>query len=206
MLAAGCAAALVSLFPPRAQAQAQGDSGWRDATQVTAVSSAVVSLLMPRIFYSNPEATVGWKARWHVSVLAPVMTQTTLAFVNEQFLKEAFKDPVPGCGNGCSTFGLFSTESYLASATTGQGVAVFLADTIQNSGGRFHMGSFAGHVLLPLTLTAITAGGRIAGDLESPEQVLASVGLGLALGFGVGAIYGFALEPKCGYSGNLICW
>ena len=48
--------------------------GWNRATNIMALSAVGLQLLMPRIFYSDPEVTVGWKARWHVSVLAPTMT------------------------------------------------------------------------------------------------------------------------------------
>lgn len=159
---------------------------------------------MPRVFYSSPEATVGWKARWHLSALAPTMTHAALGFLNEAALKEAFADPKPCVG--CGGFGLFSTESYVASASLGQGVAVFLVDTLQYSGGKFHFGGFAGHVLVPLVLTGITAGGRIAANEESAEQVLGSLGTGLLSGAVLGLVYSFSQEPECGYTGNLICW
>ena len=55
------------------------DQGWGTATAVTVGAAGAVQLLMPRIFYSDPESTVGWKARWHVSQLAPVMTLTVLS-------------------------------------------------------------------------------------------------------------------------------
>ena len=61
------------------------------------VASAGTQLLMPRVFYSDPEVTVGWKARWHVSVLAPVMTLTALAVLNEHALKDSFEGFRPGC-------------------------------------------------------------------------------------------------------------
>ena len=34
-----------------------------------ALSSTGLVMIMPRVFYSDPEVTAGWKARWHVSVL-----------------------------------------------------------------------------------------------------------------------------------------
>jgi hypothetical protein len=57
-----------------------------------------------------------------------------------------------------------------------------------------------------LSLTAITMAGRLAGNLESPEQVLASAGLGLLTGFALGSLTATLSDPSCGYSGNLICW
>jgi hypothetical protein len=186
------------------------DQGWADASSATAVAAGVSALLMPRVFYSSPEATVGWKARWHVSALAPVMTHATLALFNEVTLKPAFADPQPGCDGvgtaGCTGYGLFSTQTYAATAALGHGVSVFLFDTIKYSGGRFHGGALVGHVILPLALTGITVGGRLAGNMESAEQVLATAGVGLVLGFAMGTLYELMQAPNCGYTGDLICW
>src|SRR5690606_26268172 len=104
-------ACFLAVTPASAQERNETWGGVTTATSLTALGTAV---LMPRIFYASPEATVGWKARWHVSVLAPMMTHTTLALVNEVALKEAFKEPRPGCdatGAGiadCETYALFS--------------------------------------------------------------------------------------------------
>lgn len=204
---------LVSTFllaaSPEARAQTR-DQGWADASTATAVAAGASALLMPRIFYSSPEATVGWKGRWHASVLAPVMTHATLALFNEVTLKSAFADPQPGCMGigtaGCTGYGLFSTQSYAAAAALGHGVSVFVFDTIKYSGGRFHGGALVGHIVLPLALTGITVAGRLAGNMESAEQVLASAGLGLALGFATGMMYSTMQAPNCGYTGSLICW
>src|SRR5690349_12277894 len=71
------------------------DSTWGDVTTVTAISALSLEVLMPRVFYSDPEATVGWKARWHVSALAPVMTLVGVTTLNEFALKDAFKGHRP---------------------------------------------------------------------------------------------------------------
>ncbi len=71
--------------------------GWKDATNILTISAVGVQLLMPRVFYSDPEVTVGWKARWHLSVLAPTMTLVTIGLLNEQFLKDEFEGFRPGC-------------------------------------------------------------------------------------------------------------
>jgi len=194
------AVVLLTLSPSRAQTR---DAGWDDASTGTAIAAVATSVLMPRVFYSNPEATVGWKARWHVSALAPAMSSVSLAFLNESVLKPAFADPSPCAGCG---FGLFSTQAYVASAALGQGVGVFLLDTFKYSGGNFHFGGFAGQVLVPLALTGVTAGGRVASNEESGVQVLGSVGVGVASGLVFGLIYGALQAPNCGYSGDLICW
>lgn len=207
----GFVLATVLSFSGLSHAQDRNET-WGGVTTATAVASVATSVLMPRVFYSSPEATVGWRARWHVSVLAPTMTQFAFAMLNELALKEAFKEPRPGCdetGPGlenCETFALFSTQSYIAGGTLGQGVATFLMDTIKYSGGKFSFGGFAGHVLTPLVLTGVTVGGRAAGNFETFGQSIASAGVGLGTGLIVGLIYGAMQEPECGYSGNLICW
>lgn len=193
--------AAVLFVSPRAEAQSR-DEGWDTATTVTSIAAGVGALVMPRVFYSSPEATMGWRARWHVSVLAPVMTDLSLTLLNEAVLKEAFADPGP-TGDA---FGLFSTQTMGSTQALGQGLTVFLIDTFKYNDGRFHFGSFAGHVLFPLTMTGITAAGRAAGDLESGPQILGSLGVGLATGVVFGLMYGFMQEPECGYTGSLICW
>src|SRR5580658_3504 len=107
------------------------DKTWETVTGITMVAGASTELLMPRIFYSDPEVTVGWKARFHVSVLAPVMTLTALTALNEFALKDAFKDPRPGCDSTnlglshCDSYGMMSTHSFAAGAALGHGMAVF---------------------------------------------------------------------------------
>lgn len=201
---------LLGLSPDAHAQSTTRDQGWADASTATAVAAGVSALLMPRVFYSSPEATVGWKARWHVSALAPVMTHASLALFNEVTLKSALGDPQPGCEEvgtvGCTGFGLFSTQTYAATAALGHGVSVFIFDTMKYSGGRVHGGALAGHIILPLALTGITVAGRLAGNMESGEQVLATAGLGLVLGFAMGTLYSTMQAPNCGYSGSLICW
>ncbi|HYQ17260.1 MAG TPA: hypothetical protein VEQ58_15915, partial [Polyangiaceae bacterium] len=97
-LGLGLATVATALASPRA-AHAQDapppdthrSQGWKDATNILTLSSLGVQLLMPRVFYSDPEVTVGWKARWHASVLAPSMALIATGLVNEQFLKDSFK-------------------------------------------------------------------------------------------------------------------
>lgn len=198
--------------------RAQGDAapersrGWDSATTALALSAAGIQLVMPRVFYSDPEVTVGWKARWHVSVLAPSMTLAALALINEQWLKDAFKGHRPGCDEAsrglseCSTYGMMSSESQLAFSALGQGTGVFLVDTIKWSGGRFNGGAFAGHVGVPLVLSLLTAVGRSAGNLETAGQAWVGAGAGFVSGIGMGVLYALMQRPECGYGGSLICW
>src|SRR5688572_26850316 len=80
---------LVWLAPPTAHAQesAQRDATWGTVTLVTAISAASVELLMPRVADSLPERTLGWKARWHATVLLPAVVSGGLAAVNELWLR-----------------------------------------------------------------------------------------------------------------------
>lgn len=218
-LAVAASLALVAA-PALAQAQEapispapERSQGWKDATTILTLSSLGVQLLMPRVFYSDPEVTVGWKARWHASVLAPSMTLIATGLLNEQFLKDAFEGPRPGCDDtnqglvaGCNDYGMLSTHTYLAGAALGQGLGVFLVDTIKWSDGRLNAGSLAMNVGVPAVLGVVTTVGRTAGNWETGGQAWGSAGIGLAIGLGLGALYGAAQRPECGYGGDLICW
>jgi hypothetical protein len=188
------------------------DQNWGTATSVTVGAAGVVELLMPRIFYSDPEATVGWKARWHVSQFAPVMTLTVLALANEYALKGVIKDPRPGCdatntpGPGCDTYGSPSTHAFGAFAALGHGAAVWLFDMTKWGDGRFNVGSFIGNVFVPLVLAGVTDVGRGAGNFEGGGQIVAGSLAGLGFGFLTGMTYSLMARPECGYTGNLICW
>lgn len=216
LLGLGLAASLALVAAPAAAQERsplpERSQGWKDATNVLTISTIGVQLLMPRIFFSDPEVTVGWKARWHASVLAPSMTLLTTGLLNEQFLKDAFEGKRPGCDDtnqgysGCRDFGMLSTHSYLAGSALGQGLGVFLVDTIKWSDGRLNGGSLAMNVGVPAALGIITTVGRTSGNWETGGQAWGSAGIGFALGLGLGALYAAAQRPECGYGGNLICW
>jgi hypothetical protein len=185
--------------------------GWNTATNILAASSLAVELLLPRVFYSDPDVTTGWKARWHVSALAPVMLLTTLALFNETTLKDSFAGARPGCDGGqgapgCTSYGFMSTQSFAAGSALGHGVAVFLVDTLRWSGGAVNAGSLLGEIGIPLILAPITAIGRTAGNWESGGQAWGSATIGLGVGLAVGLLYSELQRPECGYTGNLICW
>jgi hypothetical protein len=211
-LAAVGAALAVGLAAAPAHAQETRSEGWKSATNILTLSSMGVQLLMPRVFYSDPEVTVGWKARWHASVLAPSMTLLATGLVNEQFLKDAFKGHRPGCDEmnqgaaGCTSYGMLSTQSYLAGSAFGQGLGVFLVDTVKWSGGRINGGSLAMNVGVPGALAIITSVGRSAGNWETGGQSWGSAGIGALIGLGMGALYAVGQRPECGYGGDLICW
>jgi hypothetical protein len=215
----GVRAVAVALFAcvvfasPAARADGTNrDQGWRTATNYLAVSAGAVELIMPRVFYSDPEITVGWKARWHVSVLAPTMTLATIAFFNEVVLKKDIKGKLPGCDDtnpgdpNCLSYGFMSSQAFAAFAAAGQGTGIFLADTLKWSHGNVNAGALIGHVAVPLILGTITTVGRTAGNLESGGQAWGSAGIGLVSGLGMGLLYGLMQRPECGYTGSLICW
>jgi hypothetical protein len=195
-----------------AQQSPSRDDNWKTVSTVSLIIGAGTELVMPRFFYSDPEATVGWKSRWHVSVLASAMTLTSLAVLNEYGLKDEFKGYRPGCSaklegsSACHTYGMLSTHAFGSFAALGQGGAVFLFDTLKWSDGRFNAGGFVGHVAVPLVASVFTAIGRDAGNFETTKQVLAGAGVGLVSGFLTGAAYALMQRPECGYTGSLICW
>ncbi|HMJ54292.1 MAG TPA: hypothetical protein VK540_19560 [Polyangiaceae bacterium] len=201
--------------PARAQSRTvppERSAAWNDATTILALSALGLELVMPRVFYADPEVTAGWKARWHISVFAPIMTLATLTLVNEHHLKSSFASPLPGCDDTnpydyrCQGYGMFSSQSFLAFSALGQGTGVFLGDTLKWSDGRFNAGAFTGEVGIPLVLAVITAVGRTSGDLETGGQVWASAGVGAVIGLGTGLAYSLMQRPECGYSGSLLCW
>lgn len=187
-------------------------AAWDDATKILALSAAGVQLIMPRIFYADPEVTSGWKARWHFSVLAPSMTLLTLSLFNEQVLKDEFKGHRPGCDDmnmgvpGCEGYGMMSTHSFMAASAFGQGLGIFLVDTTKWSDGRLNAGSLAANVVVPGVLTVITTIGRTAGNWEDGGQAWGSAAIGAALGLGLGTLYATLQRPECGYGGDIICW
>jgi len=203
---------LLSAAPARAQSTVERSEGWGDATTILALSAAGLQLVTPRIFYSDPEVTVGWKARWHLSVLAPSMTLVATGFLNEQVLKDAFEGFRPGCDDanqglaGCESYGMLSTHSYIAGSALGQGLGIFLVDTIKWSDGRLNGGSLALNVGVPAVLGVVTSVGRVAGDYETGGQSWGSAGIGMAVGLGLGALYAAMQRPECGYGGDIICW
>ena len=187
-------------------------ASWNSATKVMALSSAGLVMIMPRIFYSDPEVTAGWKARFHVSVLAPTMTLAAITLLNEVSLKNSFASFRPGCADdnrgvaGCESYGMLSSPSFLAFSSFGQGTGIFLVDTLKWSGGRLNGGALAGNVAVPLILSVLTAVGRGSGNWETGSQVWGSAGLGLGAGLGMGVLYALLQRPECGYSGGMICW
>jgi hypothetical protein len=202
---------------------AQRSGGWDVATNVTMVLGVGIVTLMPRVYYNDPEATVGWKGRWHVSMLAPALTMTAFTLLVDGPIKNAIGAPRPGCtfdqtsaafpGSGCTSFGMPSTQSFASWGATGTGTAIFLIDTFKYSDSRFNAGGFIGNVGVPLLLSIITSAGRAAapgGPGVFPAETVPQIVVGSLTGFATGALVGLGYSlmqrPNCGYGNNLICW
>lgn len=188
------------------------DVPWQTVTGITLGVSAATQLLMPRVFYSDPEVTVGWKARWHVSALAPVMTLSMLTAINEVALKNTFEGRRPDCDESndglpnCTTYGMMSTHTFGAGAALGHGAAVFIFDTFKWSNGKFNGWGFVGNVVAPFALGVVTGIGRGVGNWEDGGQIALGGITGLGFGFLSGMTYSLMQRPECGYSGSLVCW
>ncbi len=195
---------------------------WGTVSNVTMLIGAGVVTLMPRVYYNDPEATVGWKARWHFSMLAPTLAMTGLTLLVDGPIRNAIKAPRPGCtidnttpaypGSGCNTFGMMSTQSYASWGSTGMGTSIFLVDTFKYSQGKFNAGGFVGNLAVPLVLSVFTSVARSAqpGDETFPHESVPQIALGAATGFVSGALlglaYSFFQRPNCGYGSSVVCW
>ncbi len=212
------AAAVIAAAPGQAAAQVlpapQRSEAWGTVSTVSALVGASTQLLMPRVYYADTEVTVGWKARWHASVLATTMTLMALAFVSEVGVKPEIGSFRPGCGPsnlgvpGCTTFGMPSTHTYTAFASLGHGTAVFLVDSFKWNEGRVSAGSAIGNVGLPLVASILSYAGRVVGtpSYEHGDQALVGAGVGIGLGLVAGGVYSLLQRPECGYGAGVVCW
>jgi hypothetical protein len=207
---------------PPVAAIAPRDSTMTTMSNVTMAIGVGVVTLMPRIYYNDPEATVGWKARWHVSVLAPALSLTALTLLVDRPIRNLIASPRPGCtadetsqalpGSECETYGMPSTQSFAAWGATGAGTAIFLVDTLKYSQAKFHAGAFVGNVAVPLVLSVLTSVGRGVATqqntfpAETPMQVVVGSLSGFVTGALLGVGYTFLQRPNCGYGNSVICW
>lgn len=177
--------------------------------------------LMPRVYYNDPEATVGWKGRWHVSQLAPVFTLTAITVFVDGPISNLIEGVRPGCtveetesgfdGSNCESYGMPSTHSFAAWSAAGAGLGIWIADTFIYSDSKFNAGSFIGNVGVPVSAAILTSVSRGVGPgtaepFETPEQILLGFGAGTLVGFGIGIAYAVLQEPNCGYGNDVICW
>ncbi|AUX44721.1 hypothetical protein SOCE26_061880 [Sorangium cellulosum] len=224
VVAAGCLAVAACLLAPReaaAQTTVERDENWATVSDVSLVLGTSVVFLMPRVYYSDPEATVGWKGRWHFSVLAPAMTMTALTLLVDLPIKGAIESTRPGCsvdetkaavlGSGCESFGGPSTHAFASWGATGAGTGIFLVDTFRYSSGRFNAGGFIGNVAFPLTASVVTSIARgVAPSGKKEHETAGQIAIGGATGFlsglAIGTAYAFLQRPNCGYGNALFCW
>jgi hypothetical protein len=216
----------LSLGERQAEAQvptppiAERDSNWDVASTVTMVISVASVSLMPRVYYASPDATVGWKARWHISALAPIMSMVATTWLIDGPIREAIKSPRDGCtvdqttphlpDSGCESWGSPSSHAFASWGATGAGLVTFLVDTLKYSDGEFNFPSLLGNVIVPLSASVVSSIARSADGSgigpESTGQVFAGIIPGVVTGALLGLVYSLAQEPDCGYGGYLVCW
>ncbi|WP_044246061.1 hypothetical protein [Chondromyces apiculatus] len=225
VVAASCLAVSACLFIPREAAaqvpSVQRDGNWGTVSDVAMIIGTSSVFLMPRVYYSDPEATVGWKGRWHVSMLAPALTMAMATALVEVPIKNAAEGVRPGCSvdetiasvsnSGCETFGGPSTHAFASWGATGTGLGIFLMDTFRYSGSRFNVGGFIGNVAVPLTASIFTTVGRAVEPgnslaYEDGLQITAGALPGFFVGLGVGLAYAALQRPNCGYGNSIFCW
>ena len=220
-------ACTLGLNPSEASAQSvsipptvERDSNWQTVSTATMAVSVASVALMPRVYYSSPDSTVGWKARWHMSSLAPAMTLTGITLLVDGPIKQAIGGPRPGCNldqtnfalpdSGCESFGSPSTHAFASWGATGAGLGVFLVDTVKHSDGKFSFPSFLGNVAVPFASSVVSSVARSQDGsgtgAENTKQVVTGALTGAATGALLGLGYAMFQEPDCGYSGALFCW
>lgn len=197
------------------------DSGFEIASNITMALGVATVTFMPRVYYNDPEATFGWKSRWHISQLAPSLALTSITLLIDGPIKGAIESTRPGCtldetnvhfpDSGCESFGGPSTHSFAAASAAGAGIGIWVADTFVHSNSEVHAGSIIGNIAVPVVATVLTSVFRgISSEdtlpLENGGQIGAGVLVGVPIGFLTGIAYGVLQEPNCGYGDNLICW
>jgi len=226
LLAAGLIAGTLSLTLGESQAQAQvlpfveRDTNWDAVSSVTMMIGVTTVSLMPRVYYSSPDATVGWKARWHVSALAPIMSMTGITLLVDGPIRDAIESTKDGCSldqtlarlpdSGCETFGGPSTHAFASWGAAGAGITIFLVDTLKYSDMKFSVPSFIGNIILPTSMAILSSVARSADGYGLGPEITGQVIAGALPGLGIGALlglgYSFMQEPNCGYGGSIVCW
>lgn len=226
LVAAGvlAGALFMSLDEGEAQAQippiAERDPNWDTLSSVSMAIGAISVSAWPRIYYSSPDATVGWKARWHVSAFAPIMTLTGITMLVDGPIRDAIQSPKDGCtvdetlaqlpDSGCESFGGPSTHAFASWGALGAGTTIWLVDWLEYSDSNFSVPSFVGNVGLPFVAAIMTSVSRSADGLgigpEGTGQVVAGALPGFATGALLGLGYSLLQEPDCGYGGYMFCW
>jgi hypothetical protein len=136
------------------------DSGFEIASNITMALGVATVTFMPRVYYSDPEATIGWKARWHVSQLAPALALTSITLLVDLPIKDAIESTRPGCtldetrirfpDSGCESFGGPSAHAFAATNAASAGIGIWVADTFIHSNSEVHAGSIIGNIAAPV--------------------------------------------------------
>ena len=218
VVAGALLALALSVIPRDAGAQSlpppDRSAGWETVSTVAMVVGMSSQLLMPRLYWSDTEVTIGTKARWHASVLGSTMFLLTTAFANELVVKPEITSYRPGCGPsnvgvpGCTTFGMPSTHTFVAFSALGHGAGVFLVDSLKWSEGHVSGIAIAGDIALPLVAAGLTYAGRVTGtpSQEHGDQALVGAAFGLGFGLLAGGAYALLQRPECPYGAGIICW
>jgi len=236
----GCCIVSATFLAPR-EAAAQNavppiverDQNWETVSNVFLALGTASVFLTPRVYYNDPQATVGWKGQWHWSIFAPAMTMVAITALVEIPVKQSLESARPGCsveqtivrfpGSNCETFGGPSTQALASWGATGVGTGIFLVDTLKYSDSRFNVPAFIGNVGFPLLASIFVTIGRgvdIDNDkntegipnpitlqpFESDGQLAAGALTGFFTGLTVGFTYAMLQKPSCPYGNSLICW
>ncbi|NUO48232.1 MAG: hypothetical protein HOV80_05165 [Polyangiaceae bacterium] len=217
------AAALAGVaYPREAHAQAippaaERDQNWEAVSTVSMLIGVGTVTLMPRIYYNDPEATVGWKARYHVSQLGVAAALTSATILVDGPIKNLAEGTRPDCtpeeteiradGSNCESYGMPSTHSFAAWSAHGAGLAIWIIDAWVYS-ERVYVGSLIPNVVVSGVAATLTSIARGVGTepYEDPAQIGVGVAAGMITGFLVGLPYALLQEPNCGYGNNVICW
>lgn len=239
-LVVGCGIVSATFLAPReAAAQTEvppivyRDTNWETVSNVFLAVGTASVFLTPRVYYNDPQATVGWKGRWHWSMFAPAMTMLAVTTLTEIPIKASLESARPGCtveetivrfpGSNCETFGGPSSHALASWGATGMGTGIFLVDTLKHSDGRFNLPAFIGNIGLPLVSSIFVSIARsvdIDNDantegistpitlqpFENTGQVVAGSLTGFATGLTLGFAYAMLQKPSCPYGNSLICW
>lgn len=215
-------AAATAVLPREAHAQAippaaERDENWEAVSTVSMLIGVGTTTLMPRIYYNDPEATVGWKARYHVSQLGVAAALTSATILVDGPIKNLAEGTRPECsveeteiraeGSNCESYGMPSTHSFAAWSAHGAGLAIWIIDAWVYS-ERVDVGSLIPNVVVTGVAATLTSVARGVGTepYEDPAQIGVGVAAGMITGFLVGLPYALLQEPNCGYGNNVICW
>ncbi len=217
---AGAASPLLGAREAHAQAippAAERDENWEAVSTVSLLIGVGTATFMPRVYYNDPEATVGWKARYHFSQLGVAAALTSATILVDGPIKNLAEGTRPGCtveesesgfpGSNCESYGMPSTHSFAAWSTHGAGLAIWIIDAWVYS-ERVNVGSLIPNVVVTGAAATLTSVARGVGTepYEDAAQIGIGVAAGMVTGFLTGLAYSLLQEPNCGYGNDVVCW